>query len=265
MSAANLAGCAYLLTVCEFPASVSGSARNNWIASICREKLEEIKDELLRRFRSGEDRSATVVNALAEMSPYALESDIAEARDIISSAWRDGDDRDAMMCAIHSLNDVRSGRREAVSRRLSAWIGKKIKSEDTWNLLFYEAAYRFSRITANRRLRRVIPGLFGKFLEALDLKSLAADELIRLHALSLLWYDLRRENGLDTLTRSFQQKIASELKRRDFGNHTQSLPAYLLSLSETIETANHAQLFSECASSIWRSAPDCHVQRDLSL
>ena len=239
--AARLAGYAYLLGACEFPASVTGGARNRMITLICRARMEEIERELYRRFGSG-DISAPVVSSLMELSPCALRPDVAEAGDAISSAWHGDDDRDTLMCVLGSLADARLEKRDALRRKVSGWIGKKIQSGETHDLLLYEVASRFMRTTGNRRRRCGVLHLFDAFLKGCDLSALTPDELIRLHALDRLWYDLRREKGLGTFTRRYQQAIAAELAKRAAHDSSVRIQSALMSLTEALESENHAAL-----------------------
>lgn len=230
---------AYLLTACEFPASVTGGEFTGAVATLCRRKLSEIRAELSRRLSDPRALTPTVALTLAYLSPYIRFSpDLSDAMARIASAWTGSDDRAVVMCVLGTIADRRLVKRDPLSRRLSEWLDAKLDTPSADPLLICEVAYLYSRIFKDSRRHREAIQRFEDYLTTQSLSGLTAEKLLRLHALAPLWYDLRRSRRLDLFTRCLQRDIAAELTRRA----SESPLSILLTLTESLESANYAAL-----------------------
>lgn len=78
--------------------------------------------------------------------------------------------------------------------------------------------------------------LFHTFVNSRNLTELTTSELVRLHSVSRLWYDMRRRNRMEAYTRAYQWMIVEEMMRRP---EDESL-AGIFFLSECLEAFNYS-------------------------
>lgn len=234
----SLAEYVYLLTACSFPATVNGGQFNRRVSDCCRWKLSLIKAELERRIDNGTGDAAVAISGMILLSSGEPNTRVIALRDSISTSWAGEDDVYILMCVLGSLADHRYGRTEMLRRKVAKWLNEKEASGDTYSLLYFEVAYRYFRIYPNKTRYRSVLDTFADFLDKYRLSDFSSGELIRLHALSAMWYDYRRAKGLEVCTRYYQRDIAAELEKRD----NSSVRSRLLSLTESLEAMNYTSL-----------------------
>jgi len=119
--------------------------------------------------------------------------------------------------------------REYVSR-----LGKdrddELKGSDNARSCFDKACRYFG--LKGKSGKRILES-FRRLLSNLDYSGLSSSELVMLHALNPLWHELRRQNGMEPLTRIYFWRIAKAMG--DTGL------AKIFLLAECLEAGNHAR------------------------
>lgn len=240
-----LRACAYLLDACRFPASVVLDPHHSRIVSLCRQHLTRIADILLGRFTLG-DRAPMLVSTLLEYFPHSAPDPVRHTANRIAARWDGQQDRGTLLCLLAAITD-----NPTLRKKLSRWLNATTASCPIPGLTYFEAAAAYLRIVPRTPIRRDILRRFGLYLDSCDLTRLTPLELLTLHTLTPLWYDLRTLHGLDLCTRTLPRAIATTLSNHTTGYETTTLAA-LLTLAETLEAANYSTLL---APTIRPSAP----------
>jgi len=102
--------------------------------------------------------------------------------------------------------------------------------------IFFKSACGYFSISVRSRSGKRTLGLFGRLLCNLDYSGLSDSELVRLHALSPLWYDLRRHKGLEAFTREYFWRIADAM--------TDTTLSQIFLLTEYLEAGNYSRAVS---------------------
>lgn len=238
---------AYLLDACRFPASVILDSHHAHIVSLCRRHLTRIADILISRFTLG-DRDPILVSTLCEYFPHIAGDTVRDAANLIAARWHGQQNRGTLLCLASAITES-----PTLRKKFSRWLTDTDQSTPTPGLTYFEAAAAYLRAYPRAHNRRDILRRFGLYLDSCDLTLLTPLELLTLHSLSPLWYDLRALHGLDLCTRALQHTIATTLASLSTSSlSTTSCPhpsasltstlSSLLTLTETLESANYATL-----------------------
>jgi len=98
---------------------------------------------------------------------------------------------------------------------------------------YYKSACEYFSIPVNSKSKRRTLELFEQFLSRLDYSQLSDSELVRLHALSSLWYDLCRNKEMEIFTREYFWRIAYAM--------TDPTLSQIFMLTEYLEAGNYSQ------------------------
>lgn len=136
---------AYLLTVCEFPASVSYGKLFWNVVDLCRWNIKRVRTELYNRFEKASNDTASDINAIMTLFGNGLiYKTLTKKRDEIAASWCGENNRNIMMCVLGSLENRSDRKPCSLLMKMSVWIGERLDSGDTLDLLFYEATYRLA-------------------------------------------------------------------------------------------------------------------------
>lgn len=232
---------AYLLDACRFPASVILDSHHARIVSLCRRHLTRIADILVSRFTLG-DRNPILVSTLCEYFPHIAGDTVRDAAHLIAARWHGQQDRGTLLCVASAIAGS-----PTLRKKLSRWLTDTAQSTTLPGLTYFEAAAAYLRAYPHARNRRDILRRFGLYLDSCDLTLLTPVELITLHSLCPLWYDLRALHGLDLCTRTLPRTIATTLSNltTTHSSPTATTLSTLLTLAETLEAANYATLLDD--------------------
>lgn len=101
---------------------------------------------------------------------------------------------------------------------------------------FYNSACEYFSLPTTSRSKKRILKAFSILLANLDYSHMSDSELVKLHALSPLWYDLRRYKEMETFTREYFWRIADAI--------TDTTLAQVFLLTEYIEADNYSHAVS---------------------
>jgi len=102
------------------------------------------------------------------------------------------------------------------------------------NGAYYKSACGYFSIPVKSRSKKRTVELFGQFLSNIDYSKLSTSELVKLHALSPLWYGLRRQKEMEVFTREYFWRIIDAM--------ADSQLARIMLLTEYLEAENHSQV-----------------------
>lgn len=232
---------AYLLDACRFPASVVLDPNHAHIVTLCDQHLTRIADILVRRFTLG-DRTPILVSTICEYFPHTADPTVRQAALSIATRWHGQQDRGTLLCLASAITES-----PTLRKKLSRWLTDTPGSCATLPLSYFETAATYLRTVPSTPIRRDILRCFSLYLDSCDLTLLTPVELITLHSLCPLWYDLRALHGLDLCTRTLPRTIATTLSNltTTHSSSTATNLSNLLTLAETLEAANYATLLDD--------------------
>lgn len=98
---------------------------------------------------------------------------------------------------------------------------------------YYKSACKYFSIPFKSRGKKRSLELLERLLSRLELSQLSDTELVKLHALGPLWYDLRRHKELEAFTREYFWRIVNAM--------TDTTLTQILLLTEYLEADNYSQ------------------------